>query len=272
LKVDRTIIILSASQAVLLVLVSVIGLFTPGFYSAETLNWQVHSAGQDLVDLFIISPVLILISLFAARKNKVAFLLWNGINIYLLYTFIIYCFDVHFNKLFIIYCLILGLSFYSCIYFLLTQSNFQTGINIFNKTIVKIIAVYFLIISFLFYALWLSEIIPSIIGNRVSKGLVETDLPTNPVHVLDLSVVLPGFFLMAALLFKKKIIAVRFVPGILMFCILMDITIGSMAFFMNINQVTAGYSTVIVMTTLALLSIIFLGLYLRILQPYLSKS
>jgi len=272
LNVDKTIIALSVPQAVLVVLASAVGLFTHDFYATETLNWQVQSVGQDLVDLILVSPVLVVTAILAARKNKIAFLLWNGINIYLVYTFTIYCFDVHFNKLFIIYCIILGLSFYSCIFFIHTQKSFQTGKIIFNNPVVKIIAIFFLIIAFLFYILWLSEIIPSIIAGRMSKGLAETGLPTNPVHVLDLSIVLPGFFLMAVLLFKKRIIALLFVPGILVFCLLMDITISTLTLMMKIKELETGYSTAIIMATLALLTMILLLLYLRIFRSCLKKA
>jgi hypothetical protein len=53
-------LIRSLLLAFLLILSSSAGLFTPDFYSAETKNWQAQSIGQDLVDLLLIAPFLIL--------------------------------------------------------------------------------------------------------------------------------------------------------------------------------------------------------------------
>lgn len=77
---------LSLPLAVLLIYAGVHGLFLPGFYRAETLNWQAQCIGQDAIDLFLIAPVLIFTSILA-RQNKTAFLLSSGVNVYLIYTF-----------------------------------------------------------------------------------------------------------------------------------------------------------------------------------------
>ena len=166
---NKVILKLSLPLAALIIFASIVGLFTPGFYLAETPDWQAQSFGQDAIDLFFISPVLIVTALLATRKNKIAFLLWSGVNLYLIYTYLIYCFDVHFNSLFIVYCFILGLSFYSFMYFLFSQINKPIAKEVYYKPVVKIIAVYFLIISCLFYFLWLSEIVPAIIHHGIPK-------------------------------------------------------------------------------------------------------
>jgi len=72
---------------------------------------------QNIIDLLFVAPSLIISGVFAARKNRNAFRIWSGVVLYLTYTFTIYCFDVHFNKLFLVYCLGLGFSFYSLVFF-----------------------------------------------------------------------------------------------------------------------------------------------------------
>lgn len=259
---SKIVLKLSLALAALIIFAGIYSLLTPGFYSAESLNWQAQSVGQDEINLFIISPVLIITAIFG-RWNKVAFQLWKGVNLYLIYTYAIYCFDIHFNNLFIIYCLILGSSFYSFLYFLFSQIN-EPGVDeIYNKIVIKVIAVYFLIISCLFYLLWLSEIIPAIIHHTLPKGIIETSLFTNPVQVIDLSIVLPGFFLTAIFLIRKKPIGLLLLPGMLVFCILMDITIGWLTIVIKMKGLEAGYSVIIIMSVLALLSVVLLIWYLK---------
>jgi hypothetical protein len=262
MNTNKIILKLSLPLGVLMIYASVVGLITPGFYAAESLNWQAQAAGQDEIDLFLVSPVLIITAMLA-RKNKTAFLLWGGVNLYLTYTYVIYCFDVHFNNLFIVYCFIFGLSFYSFLYFLVSQINERRAKKIYVKIIIKIIALYFLLIACLFYFIWLSEIIPAIIHHTMPKGIIETGLFTNPIQVIDLSVVLPGFFLTAIFLLKKKSIGLWLAPCMLMFCILMDVTIGWLIIVMKRKGVEADYVITIIMSALGVLSIILLTGYLK---------
>ncbi len=259
----KTILALSLPLAGLIIVSSYIGLSAPGFYSQETLNWQIQSRGQDMIDLFLVSPLLIITTLLIAKKNKIVVSLWAGVNLYLVYTFTIYCFDVHFNKLFILYSLILGLSFYSFLYFVFLKRNKVAPINLNKKTLVNITAVYFISISCLFYFFWLSEIIPSILDQTTPKSLIETGLATNPVHIIDLSVILPGMFITGMLLFKKRFLGLIFAPVMLVFFILMDITIGGLIVLMKTKGLGGDYLIVAIMAILGLISLVLLYMYLK---------
>ena len=48
-------------------------------------------------------------------------------------------------------------------------------------------------IGVLFAGLWLSELVPALVSGRVPVSLAEAGLWVNPIHVIDLSIVLPGF-------------------------------------------------------------------------------
>lgn len=253
---------LSLPLAVLIIIASWIGLFTENFYFKETPNWISQAIGQDAIDLFLVTPLLLITTLLAG-KNEKAFLLWGGVNLYLVYTFTIYCFDVRFNSLFLVYCFTLGLSFYSFLYFLFCLKTLHVNDTDKNNP-VKIIAVYFLLISCLFYLLWLSEIIPAIIKHTNPEGLNDTGLPTNPVHVIDLAVILPGFFIVAIMLFRKNPRGLLLVPPVLLFFILMDITIGGLVVVMDLKGLETNYLITIVMSVLALLSTLLLVWYLKI--------
>jgi hypothetical protein len=259
---SKTILALSLPLATLIITTACVGLFTPDFYSGETPNWIAQSIGQDAIDLFLITPFLIITSILAAAKNRIAFLLWGGVNLYLIYTFVIYCFDVHFNRLFLIYCAILGLSFYSFLYFLFSQPGTPIKDENYKNSAVKITAIYFLIIPCVFYFLWLAEIVPAIISHTTPRSLIETGLATNPVHVMDLSVFLPGIFIIAVLLLKERPLGLLLAPVILVFFVLMDITIGGLVIAMKIKGIETGYTITLIMSVLAVFSLVLLIWYL----------
>jgi len=254
---------LSLPLSLLLVFTSCVGIFTGEFYANETLNWQAQSLGQDLVDLFLITPCLVLTSLFTARNNRTAFLLWGGVVIYLTYTFVIYCFNVHFNKLFFLYCIELGLSFYACVLFIFECRKRNIEIVKEKMGIFNLTGIYFIIVASLFYLLWLSEILPSIFNNTTPAILKEAGLFTNPVHVLDLSVVLPGIFITGILILKKNYFGFILAPAVLVFFILMNLTIGFMVMLMISRGLESNPAVAIGMAVLAVFSFVLLRLFLK---------
>lgn len=266
----KTIFLLSLLLSFLIIIASCVGLFTPNFYAAETLNWQAQSVGQDMIDLFLITPCLLITSVLAYNNNKTAALIWGGVVLYLTYTFTLFCFDVHFNKLFLIYCICLGLSFYLTLYFIFTQHQAIIKINLEHKSAIRFTGIYFLIISVLFYVLWLAEIIPASIQNSPPKSLTETGLLTNGVHVLDLSVILPGIFITGIFLLKRISLGFVLTPIILTFFILMDITIGMLALVMDMKGVESNLMLTAIMFALALVSLAMLVWYLKSMKTILT--
>jgi hypothetical protein len=267
MRPNNFILAISIPLALLVGLVSGVGWLTPGFYSLETHNWQVQSEGQDLIDLFLIVPTLLITSFLAYRKNTIATAMWGGVVFYLTYTFFLYCFDVHFNKLFILYCLCLGLSFYGLVLFLFTQD--LTELTIVSKPIFQFIGVYFIALAVLFYSLWTSEIVPANLQNTIPKSVTDTGLFTNGVHVLDLAIVLPAIFIAGVLLLRNNSLGFTLTPVLLTFFILMDLTIGTLAFLMTQQGIQDGLGLTIMMGCLALFSSILLVVYFRnIKTPY----
>lgn len=255
----KTILAFSVPLLLLLIIASSIGLFTENFYSKETLNWQIQSVGQDMIDLFLIVPSLIITTLLIYRKKSFKSMLpWSGTLLYIVYTFIIFCFDVHFNSLFIVYCLILGLSLYAAAwaFYTLIKRNIVAESN--NTMISKATGIFFTVIAVVFYGVWLAEIIPGMIRGEIPTSLIETGLITNPVHVLDLSVFLPATFIIGILLLKKRAAAFLITPALLFFFILMNITIGCLALLMYKKGITEDMSLAVVMMVLTVISIVLL--------------
>ncbi|HSH67124.1 MAG TPA: hypothetical protein VLB84_15355 [Bacteroidia bacterium] len=255
-KNETVILVLSFIIALISGGTSLIGGFSENFYSKENLNWQVQSITQDYINLFIV-----LILLFSAwmnfKKKKYGQFMWVGTILYLIYTYLIYCFDVHFNELFTFYCIILGLCFYSLLYFLYSQRcSSLPGLT--NSKMNKIIGWYFLFISVLFYFLWLSDIIKATVSSQTPSGLNEINIPTNPVHVIDLSVFLPGTFITGILTLQNKPIGHWLSPVILTFFILMDVTICIINLAMVQKNITNQESISVIMIVFAFISLFLL--------------
>lgn len=247
----KLIITLTVIISILIVVSSFFGLYNYKLYTNETVNWKTQCIGQDWINLVMIVPVFVF-SLLLSHKTPSALFIWAGTLIYIIYTYIIYCFNIHFNFLFIFYCVILSLSFYALILFLTKQAK----IIFFNyplKTL-KISAIYFIITAIIFLALWLSDIIFAIKNNQIPQNIIDTGLFTNPVHVLDLSIVLPGIFIAGILILKNKKSTYFLCPLILTFIFLMDITIAALTAIMKMKGLGNTISVSVIMLLLAFFS------------------
>lgn len=274
MNADKIVLVLSFILGVLIIMASYIGLFTPDFYHAETENWQAQSIGQDIINLVLIAPVLFITAALVARKNRMAEFIWGGVVLYLIYTYTLYCFDVHFNKLFIVYCLCLGLSFYSFIYFLYRQFNRQVNYPV-SGLLRNVIGVYFIVIATLFYFLWLTDSITAIIQNKTPASIVEAGLTTNGVHVLDIAVILPAIFIVGIFLMRNKKPGLMLTPVMLTFLILMDITIGALVVVMKVRNIANDLMLVYIMGVLTLISLLLLIWYFKsysIVKPMASQD
>lgn len=258
-----SILALSLPLVILITAGSFFGLCMPDTYARETANWTAQAVGQDMVNFFLIVPFLLVTSILAYRGHKVATLLWGGAIFYLVYTYVIYCFAVHFNELFVLYCITLGLSFYSFLYFLFLQIR-EPVITAYNEKVPsKTVGVYLIVIAGLFYLLWLAEIVPAIVAHTTPATIRESGLPINPVHALDLSICLPGLAITGMLLIRKKLLGLLLAPAMLVFCILMDITIGGLVIIMKIKGIESDVSLTMIMGALAMFSVVLLVHYVK---------
>lgn len=259
MKQLRTIRILSLIISVLICLTSWQGLVSPETYVKETALWAAQATGQDLINLYII-PFYLLCGLLINRKENYFGLLWTGISCYFIYTFLIYCFDVQFNRMFLFYVLILGLSIYSLFFMLYSSSN-KFRVSKASSFLDQLTGGYFLFIAILFCGAWLSVILPANLLNTIPDNLEK--LPTNPVHVLDLSIVLPGIFIGGILLIRKKKLGYFLAPVILTFSLLMQLTIGVLMLFLSNHGQNTSPEFIWIIFILALISLFLLVYHLR---------
>jgi len=250
----RLLLSLSLPLTALVAFTSAVGLWYPSIYAAATPNWTFQTVGQDAIDLFVIVPMLIFSLVYARNDNRLSLVMWGGINMYLVYTFIIYCFDIRFNNLFVLYCFILGLASFSTGMFLFktVKDGDMLEATSFAR---KFIGYFFIMISVEFYFTWLSDILPAIMEGGVPTSIHETGLFTNPVYVLDLAIFLPFVFIIGILTLKGNSFALNLAPMLLVFLILMDITIAVLALVLFRKGIEESYSVSIVMGIHATISV-----------------
>lgn len=262
---DRLVLSLSLFQAALILVAAILSLLHMDIYMSESPNWRVQSTGQDLVNGILITPMLLICTIYTLRNNTTAFFIWGGIHLYLLYTFIIYAFNIHFNYFFLLYCIVLSISFYSLLWYgyriVLVYMQSATS----PRYTQKLSGVYFVTIGSLFIFLWLSEIIPAIVQRTHPQSIEETGLFTNPVHVLDLSVVLPAIVLAGVLLLRGKRPGHLLAPSLLTFMLLMNITIVSLSLFMGYKLLEQSGALASNMGLLAIISALLLKRHLKLL-------
>lgn len=185
---------LSAVIAALVLMTSLLGLLAGWPYQFETANWQLQARAQDAGNLLAV--VVLLGSLVpAARGSLRGRLVWTGALLYLAYAYVIYAMAVHFGQLFLAYVAAIGLSVYALAFGLRWWDG---GVRVERRPL-NVGTVVIASIAVLFGLLWLASIVPAMLSGTVPVDLVEAGLVANPVHVLDLALVLPGMLITSRL-------------------------------------------------------------------------
>ena len=263
----KPITILSVCLAVSLTVVSFCGSFIPLTYQKETVSMAVQGMGQDMVDLFLVVPLLILTLVFIRKNSKAAFYIFGGTVFYILYSFVIYSLGVRFNYLFLLYCITLGLSLYIFILFMIDFSRMDVENWYKQKTPSKIFPIYLILVALMFYVLWLKDVVPAVLKNSVPPSVSDYDLLVNPVHVLDISVALPGLIVIAFLLLRKKRLGYILTPISLVFIIILAVALTGMALMLKIKGISEDFSLAGIFLVMAVISSVLLCVFLRNLKP-----
>jgi len=263
LKHTQTIVYLTVFLSLLLTIVSFSGGFIESTYKREALSLAVQGIGQDIFDLFIVVPLLLISMFFTTQGKRTALFIFAGTVFYIMYSFFIYSFGIHFNMLFVFYCFTLGSSFYLFVLLLTEMTHMDIERWFEEKTPVRSTASFFLLIAVLFYFLWFSDIIPAIVNNTIPKSVSDYNLLVDPVHVLDLSFVLPGLIITSILLIKKRKTGFIFAAVLLIFTVLLSLALIAMAVMLNVRNVTEDFSLVIIFSVIAVISVVYLFIFLK---------
>jgi hypothetical protein len=257
---------LSYFLALTVALSSAGGAFLPETYAKETPSWATQGIGQDVVNLILVVPLL-LASTFLAHRGKKAFLfVLGGLYFYCLYSYVLYAFCVHFNRLCFFYCAALGSSVYGLV-FLGKELESKKTRKWFNmKRNMTLPALYLLFTALVFYFLWLSEDIPAVLSGIPSQSLAEVGLFTNPIHILDLSIALPAMAIASVQLLRKKPFGYVFFPIMMAFCIVMGAAIGGMTVAMDLKGIHSGLTVAYVFGVVVVLDTAFLVYFFKSLK------
>ena len=266
-KKDRIYPMLGFPLALLTAAASAAGAFFPANYELEAESYAIQGIGQDFVNLFLIVPVLVWASYAAQSQSRRAIFLWASSCLYLAYSYSIYAFALHFNSWFLVYCAVLGLSVYGFLIFLFRFINVDLKTWFTGPIPYRSTAIFLFIISGLFVVLWLSEIIPALLAGSTPDSVIESGLLSNPVHVLDLALILPAMSIAAIWLRKERNRGILLAVPLLGFCVLMAVAIVAMALVMLLNSVTSSLGMGIIFGLIALIAGYFLWRFLKIIDP-----
>lgn len=232
--------------AILLVIATAAGVFNPATYAQDEPFFATQGIAQDFISLFVTVPVMLVCFVFALRGSHRARLVWLGMLGYTLYSYILYAFYVRFNSLFLVYVATLALTLYTFIGAITTTDHLavREAVLSHRKNPAKFRrrnAVVLFTIAGLFYLLWLSEIIPALLAGVTPQSILDNGLPTNPVHVLDLSFLLPGLIITGILLLKDHPLAYVITPIFYSYAAMLGLAIIAMVILL----VQQGYPVVI---------------------------
>jgi hypothetical protein len=219
----------------LVAVASFAGIFWPAIYARETLSWRVQGTAQDWVDLTIAAPWLAIAAILTLRGSRRAVLLLGGALAYTAYSFAIYAFAVHFNALFLVYVAILGLSAYGLADLGRVLERERVAAWFDERAPRRFAGGALMGFAVVFALLWLARIVPAIAAGTDPPELAEVGLVTNPVHVLDLALVLPLLFVSGVLLRRRRDSGYLLGAILLGFSVLMDAAILAMMIGLHWN-------------------------------------
>ena len=265
----RAVIHFSGALAALVTVSSVAGLVDPRVYAQETRNWALQAQGQDVGNLLAV-VVLVLAAVRAAQGSARAALAWVGTLLYLVYAFLVYSFAAHFNHLFLVYVAVLGLSAWAL---LLRAGEVRRRLTMSADGRSRVVGAWVLIVTgALFALLWLSELVPAVLTGEVPASVAEAGLWVNPIHVIDLSVVLPAFVLTGVAALQGRGHGLFWLGPWLVFSTLMGTSIVAAMVLMAAAGEGAALGPALMVTVVVLASLGAAVGYLRRVPPFIPTK
>ena len=217
----------SVFVALLVALTAVAGIWWPATYARETLYTRAGGIASDLVDLFLVVPVLLASGILAYRGSVAARLVWLGTQGYLFYNFVIYAFGVHFNALVFAYCATLGACFYATLFSLPFIPLDQLA-RTYARAPRKTVSIVFLLLALPTAFFDLREDVAALVSGTIPPSIMAANEPVNFVHILDLAFLLPALCITAVLLFRRMPAGYALAPALLALLAIMSVELASL--------------------------------------------
>jgi hypothetical protein len=254
---------LSLTAALLAAAGSGAGLWaSDSIYGKETVALADASAAQDIVNLLLVAPLMTVLAVWASRGSLRAYLCWLGFVAFTVYNYAIYAFSIHFGPLFLVWVAALGLSLFALIGGLSTLD--ATAVKAWFAGRATSMSAWFLIaVAALFVLLWLSEIVPDLLAGDPSSSASDWNIPTNPVHVLDLAFFLPALLASGVLLLRRHPVGYATAAGQLTWIALTCLPILVTPVVSNARGHEPGWAVMLPIGILCILTLAVLVLLLR---------
>lgn len=233
-------LVLSVPVAVLLTIAAGTGSFVRGLYR-DAPFFAIQAVAQDFITLLVVVPTIAVSAWLTARGSNRARLVWLGALVYTVYSYVIDAFAVRFNSLFLVYVALLGCALYALIGGVVTTNMKGIKERFTGRAPIKSVSAFLAVLAVTFYAVWLSEAVPSVLAGAVPLSVQQNGTPTNAVHVLDMAWMLPAFLIVAVNLARRTPLGYTLAGAALTFVVLLVLAVLSMVVFM----VRGGYPVVI---------------------------
>jgi hypothetical protein len=249
---DRLLAAAALALAALVATVSSGGLVIADLYARETPNWRAQTIGQDWFDLVVLVPVLLACAAGVLRRSRRALLLLGGALAFTVYTFLLYAFAVHFNRMFFAYCGILGISSFALAVLAARLAEAPVARWIAEPPPIRAAGAFLAGTAAVFLLLWLAEDVPAVLRGTPPASHAEVGLPTNPVHVIDLSLVLPLMLIAGIAALRRTRLGHLLAPILLAFSTLMSASIATLMLVMAAHDQPAPLPVAAAMAALTL--------------------
>ncbi len=227
------ILVSTIAMALLVAATAIAGIYWPATYVRETAFTRSGGVASDIVDLWLVVPVLLISGIRAYGGSVPARLVWLGTQGYLFYNFVIYAFGVHFNALVFVYCATLGLCFFSAIFSVPLIPLGQVAQTYGPHAPRKTIAVAFVVLAIPTAVFDLREDVGALLAGQIPQSIIATNEPVNFVHILDLAFLLPALCMTAILLWRRKASGYALAPAMLALLAIMSVELASIVAVMG---------------------------------------
>jgi len=259
---------LSIAAALLAAAGSVIGLSVDSIYAGLTPAFLPQALAQDIGNLAVAAPAMVILAALGLRGSLRAYLLWLGVLMFTVYNYVIYAFSIPFGPLFLLWVAVLGMCIYALIGGVTAVDHRAVAARYTSRRAVAVAAWFLIVIAVLFGLIWLSEDVPALLAGVKSQSVIDTGLPTNPIHVLDLAFFLPAAIATGVLLLKRRPFGHTAAPAMIVFLILTGVPILITPLVQTVRGETANWGVV---GPIGILTLASLGLLIWLLSTIQTR-
>jgi hypothetical protein len=185
----------------------------------------VQAIAQDVVDLVLVAPLIVISAIAVHRGSVPAYPVWLGALTFTVYNYVIYTFAIHFGPLFLVWLAVLSLGMYALIGGLLAIDSGSVVARASGVGPRRTAGWFLIIVGAAFALLWLMDIVRALRSGVIPPAAADLGLPTNPVHVLDLAFFLPAAIAVGVFLLRRSAAGIVLGPALLLFLSLTGVPI-----------------------------------------------